>query len=234
MAGSDADQKRRRRAVYTALRKILRKEDLAWALCMWVRDYADKPTFALRDYTHTLNDVLKLGRRRGDLYRELVTQMFQPSGDLAPDPIEMIEANCGKGEHLELPPRPAESEQPDGPQSVLASDRVFALLMRQLIRRISAQAPKAAMAIHYEVVSNMPSAGFSDRASERIGPWLSDPRGPCPLPLERSLQQRLVHLMYVAVATELGPIAADRLLAAALAETEQSPDAIESPPRELL
>lgn len=249
-----AELSQKRRAIYAALSSHLSPEQTLWALCLWRRDYSERPSFALREFTQQLAKALQLpGEQRGELHKEMVRALFLDPSELGADPQSDMERHCAELEGQqpspvfagdgELPESVSEAqlavplatpEEERGIAQGSAADAVFAIVVRALFATLSTKSKPIAEGVRQRLLGQLPKLDLSEQQTQALNRWLPNLRGECPTTFKLEERRRLLHEIYVLIAHQFGPTSADRLLAEAIEQAEKRPEAAQFAPRQLL
>lgn len=195
-----------RAALAALLDGLLGPEAVAAALGVWTRDYSHRPG-VLRAYAACLVREFGVGLELREMHRLLVQHLLLTETRRGPD-----------ASGVPAPPAAAT-------RSVPPLTRAFALLVDALLQRCAQQAPKQAEALRRLLIAEAAAARLERGAQDLLVTWLES-GGPVPgvvYPEDRL--RELVHAAWTMLCEDSGPLAADRLLAAAVhAAEEQSAD----------
>lgn len=197
---------RRRHAIAAGLRPWLGEEEIALALATLEDDTA----FNLQRFADRIYDRLTPSCARRDFHRSLVQSVFLG------------------GEDEEETQAPVWSETAHG------ETRVFAALLGGFLRLLATQRGPAEVEVRAYLVEKLERFGLSGAGQSAMAEWLAGHRSEPGAAVGREAMRQMVNLGYVLACEYLGPVAADRLLSAAVKEAERLPEARAYPPRGLL
>ncbi len=202
----------KRRAVVTGLKPFMDEPRLLAALQHWERHYANSPRFTLQKFVAEIAREDDLRGQRSSILQSLVKAMHMSASALLPDPLKDTEVAEGAGE---------------APHSAPA----FALLMTRLVQSIP---PSAHYHFCLDFLDSLNNPRLPSELIRALEVWLGRDR-PLRVPPVPSLVLRaLVNRAYVLLCERLGPVAADQLLARAVADCHAAEPALDGPVNQLL
>jgi len=212
---------RRRRAIFTGLLTRLDRDAAVQALALWQAEFSTRPVFALHDFLGRVCQDMGLRVRRGELHRALVGALSLDEAELAPDPGD-ANGLAGSGDHS---PGSA-GALPAGARTVF--EAVYHAFMTQ------AEGSGVDTGVRVRVMRRLVGLGLSPAALKSLSGWVAGEASGLPEGLTLDTLRGLLHLAYLSACEELGPVSADRLLAAAVREVENGAVAADYHPRGLL
>ncbi len=223
-------QVRQRRILFAVLSPYMKRDALYSALWAWEDNHAPRPGASLHKFISSLCASGDLALRRLEINRALVETMQMKDGALGPDPMQEM-----RGYRLRVRGGADSLDSRSvGATAGTAATVVFEVVLRGFCNRLESQSPQGFPACVRYVVTNLPKLRLTPAAEaglasflRRISDRLSEAYGP-------ETMQSLLHLLYVAACEFFGPVKADELLAAAVADAERTPEARLFPPRSLL
>lgn len=190
------EQSLKRRAVYTGLKPFLDVTPLMEAIAYWEQNYADSPRFTLQRFVADICREHNLRDQRSDVLLSLVQSMNMPATALLPDP---------------------HADQADSKPQGNTAARGFCLLMSTLMENIPAQHRHS---IRLDLYASIDQRKLPPALANAMQGWLGNDR---PLQLNSAPEEilrALVNRTYVVLCERLGPVEADRLLAAAINQSQ--------------
>jgi hypothetical protein len=127
-----------------------------------------------------------------------------------------------------------EARAPAGRGAGPEETRVFAALLGAFLRLLAAQRGPAEAEVRAYLMEKLERFGLSGAGQRAMAEWLAGHRSEPDVAVGREAMRQMVNLGYVLACEYLGPVAADRLLSAAVKEAERLPEARAFPPRGLL
>ena len=223
--------------IHHALTGFLSPEQVQQALELWEREFGHSPGFVFLVYSRRLDEVLGLGAKRSEVTKRLRENMFAKLEDLGPDP--------GLPEMQTLPGTAALAARPasgPGAPTVWTGARETSSCSTPSSAALSSGwrpatgTSSSSCARTYRNCSK--KLRFRPGAKREIGAWCRN-SAQFVTPkfrtgLERAEMAHVVHNLYVWLCEIEGPVAADRILGAAIREAEALPEATSCPPHEFL
>lgn len=194
-----AEKTLKRRAVYTGLHPYLETDLLTFAMETWETRYADRNNFTLQHFIADLCDLEPVRQQRSRILISLVKAMNTPADALMPDP------------------RPGTA-----PVAALAESAGTSEAFARLLACILDLVPPANRHAHLrdnvrlDILDSLDSRTLSPALTGALRAWLSDGDDPNLPEVPPGLLRGLTNRTYVILCERLGPVAADRLLAAAV------------------
>lgn len=186
----------RRRAIYTGLKPFLSEERLQLALRHWQAQYADQPSLALQRFVADICRDAELNTKRSTILRQLLQTMAQPEHELLADPGS-----------------PLDTGTPPTPEADPSSSIAFGALLSAMISLLPETQRHR---LRLDFFSALRNTELPLHITDTLQHWLSQPSAPLTLyDAPRSLLRRLLNQFYVVLCGALGPVSADKLLAAA-------------------
>lgn len=185
-------------ALIEGLRRLLPAEQVPLALRLWEEEYSARPG-TLRAYADRLVRDYALNQPLRDVHRLLVQHLFLPQTTARPAPPPPVVVPAA-----ELPPL----------------TRAFVELLEELFARFAQSDADAAGMTRHDLADRVLASFLERPQRDALIAWLEQ-SGPAPVhDYPPKLLRALVHLSYVGVCNALGPLPADRLLAAAIRYAE--------------
>ncbi len=227
MAGQNSRaeaSERNQRAVFAALTRMTKDRTLlvqSWRF--FEREFANDPVIQVNDFVKGLDgDVgLDAGQKR-NLTVALFAALSRSVSDLPDIPAALV----GKPEPQETHSVKPAAEPADQVDSKLPPEKlVFHSLVHRLYEKVAKRDPDAAtemVEIATEDGGDLPASVFSQLTEWAEGGFkLAD--GPVEIDLDG--MRSACHHLYIAACEALGPVATDRVMAAAVADTNGLPSA---------
>lgn len=192
-----------------------RRDAIAAGLRPWLREeqivlaleaLEDDAVFNLQRFADRIYDRLAPACARRDFHRSLVQSVFLGGGE--------ERAAAAEGD-------PAET-------------RLFCALLGGFLKLLATQRGHAEEAVRSYIIEKVDRFPLGGAARQALVEWLVGRKGDLAAPLPRDAMRQIVNVSYVLACEYLGPVTADRLLAAAVREAERMPEAALFPPRRLL
>ena len=183
----------RRRAIYTGLKPYLADEQLIDAVMHWQQHFAEAPRFTLQKFVSELCREGELRARRADILLSLVQAMNMPGASLLPDPL----ASSAQQQNQ----RPA---QPGA---------AFAALMTALFELTPGD---NRYQLRLDMLASLDPNRLPQQVFYHVQRWLADNVPIQSLNGDARILRSLVNRAYVMLCERIGPVQADRILAAAV------------------
>lgn len=222
---------RNRRAIYTGLKPFFPDDELIAALSLWQARYSEGPAYALHGYLNEICASEPLRQLRNDMHRSLRQALFGPDEALESDPLLQIERWNHTRNKASPPPQAAgaiQSNLPGRPRT-----QVFALLFEHFLELIDEEQP-ISLQIRAYIDSHLGKVLSNGPISVQVSRWLRGKESRLDDGLELTEMRAILHMAYVLACEYVGPIAADKVLSAAIRHVESQDMARQFPPRELL
>lgn len=194
---------KRRRAVYTALSKFLKGDDLLEVLVHWEKCFADKPSFALNSFISSFVDKCHPSVSRSVLIRELTYQLMQPEGHLLADPgvVSLNRTVRALGQ---------DSLDNDRVRYQAVHYRVFTHLMQGMLLNVNYEIQTQ---IRMNLIKKLSQLSLDNESVNALEDWFADNKKLYLETVEVSVLKELLNYFYIEMCELLGPVEADRLLA---------------------
>ncbi len=239
----------RRRAVYTALSKVLQNDERRafQMFALWEHNYANQPHFLVTRYVGDGVHVANLSdSERLALSRAIFVALSQPYDQLQPYPEAWLDAPAPAIERrapsapgvpaTRTEPAPAPAAVNGAATPMDAPAAVMGHVARLMLKPIG-EATRSKTGLLAEIIADaVAHAKLRQGLSQRASVWLQ--AGAVDDSLGRGLDvadlRAIVHAVYLCACDALGPVAADQLLAQSIMRTQMIPAAGEFAPDQLL
>lgn len=222
---------RNRRAIHTGLKPFLPEDELIAALSLWQARYSDGPAYALHGFLNEICASEPLRQLRNDMHRSLRQALFGPDEALENDPLLQIE-RWNHTHSKASPPAQAggaiQSKPPGRPRT-----QIFALLFEHFLELIEQEQP-ISLQVRAYIDSHLGKMLSNGPVSVQVSRWLRGKESRLDDGLELTEMRAILHMAYVLACEYVGPIAADKMLSAAVRHGESQDIARQFSPRELL
>lgn len=203
----------RRRAIYTGLAPFLEQEERLLIMSIWQKKYSNQPAYALNKFLSEICEFLKGKCSRGEINQKLVWALGQPEESLEKDPLELMETYS---KHFTL-------ENIAG-KEFMPHEIVFESLYTLLIRDIDTMEYGASSKTTRTLLDKLPALELAAKHDD-VESWLLMKSKMVTRMLTRDQMHAIIHEVYVSASEICGPVAADKIMTAAVKETELLPEA---------
>jgi hypothetical protein len=194
------------------------------ALLLWERSFSLGPVFALHGFLSEVCDTEQLKAARGEIHRSLLRALALEPDALPPDPWPQMQRRAEGSAQGELEAAPFRAE----------ATAVLESLLGGFLTRVEAHDGHAALRVRVYVIEHLAGLAGARDAVQALGRWLGQQGRHLAEGLDEPTMRRVVNLCYVGACEHVGPVAADRALAEAIREAEETPEARSYAPRRLL
>lgn len=227
---SPADIARRRQAIYLGLVANLSEAQAQLGLRLWDTGYAQDRSSAIIDFVAELSAQLDLPPKqrhevRMGLYQGLLKY------DAGRNAADMPAAPASMPPSGSLPTPTAGASSGDGAPMFT----VFSMVAQSILGGVRADGLVAMHDFVGSLQAQQDSSGLKPDDLSSLIAWVKESGSLSAFARAREdLLARLIHVLYVATAEALGPVAADRLLAQSVSTAELSPEARKFPAKRFL
>lgn len=212
-----------RRAIFQGLAPFFKRHDLFQVLWQWQDKYANTQTPPLNVFVQEICQRHGLNEQRAEVYQNLLAAIQNDSDQLGPDPLTEMMQHRMKGRGAEAV---AEEKVP-------ASTLVFCRVLGDFFDTISFESLDLASRCKNYLSHNL-SQVVASRDRDALVSWLLYPKMQLNRVLTLESMRGAMHISYIGACEYLGPVKADRYLAAAIKKAEEMQEAIYFSPRQLL
>jgi len=203
----------RRRAIYTGLAPFLEQEERLLIMNIWQKKYSNQPAYALNKFLSEICEFLKGKCSRGEINQKLVWALGQPEESLEKDPLELMETYSKRFTLDNI----ADKE-------FLPHEIVFESMYTLLLRDIDTAEYGASSKTIRALLDKLPALEL-DTKYEDVEAWILTKSKMTTRILNRDQMHAIIHEVYVSACKICGPVAADKIMSAAVRETELLPEA---------
>lgn len=195
---SEKDFNQRRRAIATGLQEFLDDSGVERALRHWESRYADQPSLALQRFVADICNDDPLKNQRAAVLRSLLNAMNLPENQLAKADGSTAPGTASR-------------------QAALSHSTAFSELMLALMGQLG-ESQQAKLRL--DLFAALRRRNLPPTILDALQRWLASRQ---PLELDNAsagLLQKLINQYYVLLCESLGPVQADRMLAAAVKKVQ--------------
>lgn len=187
----------RRRAIYTGLKPFMEEQEVIDALMHWESHYATAPRFTLQRFVSELCREGDLRTRRADVLLSLVQAMSMPAQSLLPDPLQRNDAR---------------------PRLSISETAAFEALMGALME---ASSKDQRYSLRLDLLASLDTRKMPVQFCHALQRWLGDKAPLHVAGIDTRLLRAMINRAYVILCERVGPVQADRILAAAVAHVSR-------------
>lgn len=200
------------------------------ALCLWQKQYADKPKFAISRFINYLVNNYNLASRRVELQTAMARLLMAPADSLDTDPMPMMQEYAAK---YGLSCDEAKGDATAAPLET-TENRLFRLLIAELEHQLMIQDTVMVTRMVETLKWQLFRLDLPVVETKRIELWLNNRSQPLQVSIALKKLHALVNAVYILLCKQLGPVESDQLFGLAVSAVEQSAEAAGGSPRILL
>ncbi|MEM9586840.1 MAG: hypothetical protein AAGA03_06130 [Planctomycetota bacterium] len=226
MPVNEQERSLRRRIVFNAMNGNATPQAIHSAIQTLDSEFGDVENLRFNQLIQRLQSTLDSAEANlGKVLGEIMSLRTLPAEEIGPDPLA--------GKQPATTPNQSASGQTAGPRTGLHA--VFATLVETIASQLQHRGDDSHLKLANAITSAADVIALGDRVLGPLKQWQKTPvAGGLQLLATPDQYRVIVHVVYVWLCQKLGPVDADRLLAAGVRQAESLPDAVSNPPRQLL